>query len=132
MCISGNCDPGYYRAILSPENANTSLLGDLLLGTDVCIPCDELCSQCTGPGHRIQPNSCQQCSRATQGSRCVAGNNHSGKYGRLQKKLSSFLRTAREQFANLPYLLFAEACREADYYIILHNALCSCQREPAS
>lgn len=80
MCLANHCNRGFYQGILAPENANASIVGDLEIGSDVCIPCDELCEQCTGPGSRIQPSSCQICKFATQGPQCVrACNNESGK-----------------------------------------------------
>ncbi len=72
MCVSDSCGRGYYRAILSPEQADSSIVGDLIVGSDVCIPCDELCEECTGPGKKLELNACQVCKNATQGTQCVA------------------------------------------------------------
>lgn len=70
ICISG-CDSGYYEVLLTPEYANTSTLGDLELGTDVCLPCDGLCVECTGPGIMLAPGGCQNCTFAVRGIECV-------------------------------------------------------------
>ena len=66
MCVSDTCNQGYYRDALSPERANVSVVGDLMFGSDVCVPCDELCEECTGPGPMLEAAACQVCSRATQ------------------------------------------------------------------
>lgn len=65
------CDVGYYEAVLTTEHANTYTVGDLEFGSDVCLPCDEACAQCTGPGNTLAPNGCQNCTFAVQGSECV-------------------------------------------------------------
>lgn len=75
MCVSDTCDRGYYRDVLSPEHVDVSIVGDLMFGHDVCVPCDELCELCVGPGSRIDPlNACQTCSSASQleEAQCVA------------------------------------------------------------
>ena len=66
MCVSETCNRGYYRDVLPPERANVSVVGDLMFGSDVCVPCDELCEECTGPGPMLEATACQVCSRATQ------------------------------------------------------------------
>ena len=74
MCVSDACNDGYYSDILSGvEQANPSLVGDLEIGFDICIPCDEPCAQCSGPGTRIAIEVCQACRYAanTQGTQCV-------------------------------------------------------------
>lgn len=79
MCVSGTCNDGYYREVLTLQQANASIVGDLEIGSDVCIPCDELCAQCTGPGSRLERNSCQDCKFASQGLQCVMECNITGK-----------------------------------------------------
>ena len=80
----GVCTAGYYGAVLTPEQANASIVGDLPSGSDVCVPCDEVCSRCTGPGNRLGSNrqlsSCQECRFASQESFCVQECNSTGKY----------------------------------------------------
>lgn len=71
MCVSDTCNRGYYRDVLSPEHADVSIVGDLMFGHDVCVPCDELCEVCTGPGSRLELKACQACSMATQELQCV-------------------------------------------------------------
>ena len=56
-----SCSNGYYRTILTADLANASITGDLQIGSDICLPCDELCAVCTGPGVRIG-ESCFACS----------------------------------------------------------------------
>ena len=62
MCVSDTCNRGYYRDVLSPEHADVSVVGDLMFGSDVCVPCDELCEECTGPGPMLEATACQRCS----------------------------------------------------------------------
>ncbi len=85
MCVSDVCNVGFYRDVLTPNLA--SIIGDLELGSDVCVPCEELCARCAGPGSRLEFNSCQACRFATQGSVCVqeCNNNNAG----LRQKKSS-------------------------------------------
>ena len=74
--MTGVCGPGYYRDVLSAANSNLGLTGNLSVGSDICLPCDELCSQCTGPG--LDMAVCSECAFAmtTQGE-CVAECNKS-------------------------------------------------------
>ena len=74
MCISDTCNDGYYSDILSGvEQAIASLAGDLEIGSDVCLPCDETCALCNGPGTRIALDSCLTCKCPSQGNHCVGG-----------------------------------------------------------
>ena len=71
MCVSGSCSVGYYRDVLAPEDANRSIVGDLLFGSDICAPCNELCAACTGP--EIDRSVCSTCSLATSvDGQCVS------------------------------------------------------------
>lgn len=79
MCVTGTCSSGYYRDILSGDRANTSIVGQLEIGSDICVPCDDLCTQCTGPGIRIEVNSCQECKYAIDDGECVSECSASGK-----------------------------------------------------
>lgn len=58
MCLSSAsaCPDGHY-----PDQL-TSSAGVLEEGADVCLPCDELCSTCIGPG--VSSSSCLTCAYA--------------------------------------------------------------------
>ena len=58
MCLSSAsaCPDGYY-----PDQL-TSSTGVLKEGAEVCLPCDELCSTCIGPG--VSSSSCLTCAYA--------------------------------------------------------------------
>jgi hypothetical protein len=65
MCLADACYNGYYETIL---NSNVS---SLEFGSNVCIPCDELCNECSGPENRIGPSGCQSCRFAARQTQCV-------------------------------------------------------------
>ena len=58
MCLSSasTCPDGYY-----PDQLR-SPTGILDAGTEICLPCDELCSTCIGPG--VSSSSCLNCAIA--------------------------------------------------------------------
>ena len=57
-CLSSDCLPGTYSSV------STTAIGDLRLGSDVCVPCHPLCEVCTGPGTQW-PTECRLCRYAT-------------------------------------------------------------------
>ena len=64
-CLSSDCLPGTYSSV------STTAIGDLRLGSDVCVPCHPLCEVCTGPGTQW-PTECRLCRYATHASEgCV-------------------------------------------------------------
>ncbi len=70
-CLSSICGQGYYRDVLSPERTNASIVGDLTVNSAVCVPCDPLCAECTGPGNRLDQDACQECLITSQDTQCV-------------------------------------------------------------
>ncbi len=78
-CISGNCNHGYYRTVLAPENADPAIVGDLPFGSDVCVPCNKLCERCIGPGN--DSRDCLLCRYAvSQEGQCLQNcNSDTGK-----------------------------------------------------
>lgn len=72
--MSGGCGSGYYRDVLAVEAAAPNVTGDLVFGSDVCLPCHRLCSQCTGAG--TSKDACTECAFArTQDLLCIDGCN---------------------------------------------------------
>ena len=73
-CLSSDCMPGTYSSV------STTAIGDLRLGSDVCVPCHPLCEVCTSPGTQW-PTDCHLCRYATRTSeRCAEScNNTTGK-----------------------------------------------------
>lgn len=54
-----SCVPGTYQSILF----NNETTGELVGGSDICRPCDELCAECEGPG--TSRDVCPRCRNAT-------------------------------------------------------------------
>ena len=72
--MSGVCGSGYYRDVLSVEATSPNVTGDLVFGSNICLPCNRLCSQCTGAG--TDKDVCTECAFArTQDLLCVDGCN---------------------------------------------------------
>jgi hypothetical protein len=77
MCVPTCNGSRYYRNPLTPEQA--TLTGDLEVGSEVCVPCDELCNgECNGPGHLLEPYGCLECRYSREGSECTSQCNNSG------------------------------------------------------
>lgn len=67
ICMSNVCSTGYYKAVLSSTISNNS---GLEFGTDVCVPCNDVCVECYGPETVLGSNGCQSCKYAQQWSPC--------------------------------------------------------------
>lgn len=70
MCVSNFCPDGTYPSTLQPGGQLDSLtLGNLHFGSDICVPCNELCEVCTGEG--TSRSACPLCKYARSADMCV-------------------------------------------------------------
>ncbi len=70
MCVPRFCPDGTYSSTLQPGvQSKPSIIGDLQIGSDICLPCNELCEVCVREGTDVL--SCPQCKFARSGDECV-------------------------------------------------------------
>lgn len=70
--MSDVCSANYFKTVLSSALSNEEF------GTDICVPCNDLCDECFGPETVIGSNGCQSCKYALQWpSQCVEECNRS-------------------------------------------------------
>ncbi|XP_064389307.1 epidermal growth factor receptor-like isoform X3 [Halichondria panicea] len=70
MCVPRFCPDGTYSSTLQPGvQSELSIIGNLQIGSDICLPCNELCEVCVREGTDVL--SCPQCEYARSGDECV-------------------------------------------------------------
>ena len=87
MCISDKCNgSNYYRGLLTPAVSSASVVE---YGTEVCVPCNEGCIECTGPEGILGSNGCRACRRFVGSTAlCVAECNATGMYKQVAKQVN--------------------------------------------
>ncbi len=64
------CPDGTYTSTLQPGvQSQASIIGDLQIGSDICLRCNELCEVCVREGTDVL--SCPKCEFARSGDECV-------------------------------------------------------------